>query len=156
MAGSETTLLKLQIPCDTRYVAMVRKSIRCIAESLGFTTSESQDIELAVAEAVSNAIVHGRPTCDCPGVVVRCRTSPSIITIEVEDEGNTEVIPNPAGLPPDSQEHGRGTIIIRQIMDEVKARRTSKGLILRMTKMHRNPSEHRSCNDEPILTHCHA
>lgn len=143
MTASSNPSIYLRIPCNTKHVAMVRKCVRIIAESTGFNPLDCQDIEVAVAEAVTNAIIHGKPDNPAPTVSITCKTKPGYITIEVEDEGNTQCVPNPVGYPPESEEHGRGTLMIRQLMDEVKAKCTDKGLLLRMSKRCRPQSAER-------------
>ena len=55
------TTLEVEIPGDTRYVCLVRKSVKYLAAALGFCGDDLDDIEVATAEAVTNAILHGTP-----------------------------------------------------------------------------------------------
>ena len=81
------------------------------------------EIELALREALVNSIVHGNEEDPQKGVYVKCRcTTDGEISITIEDEGkgfNSDAVPNP--VSPDNLllTHGRGTYLIRTLMDEV-------------------------------------
>ena len=125
--------LELHIPADTRYLSLVRRGVRSLAESVGFAREDVADVELAVSEAVTNSVEHGRsPGCD-PGVVVRCRVCDDFLVVEIEDESHADTIPNRPD-PPHTDERGRGVLMMRALMDECEDSRTDHGIMVRMTK----------------------
>ena len=81
------------------------------------------EIDLALREALVNAIVHGNEEDPQKRVYVKCRcTTEGEISLTVEDEGkgfNSAAVPDP--MSPDNLllTHGRGTYLMRTFMDEV-------------------------------------
>jgi serine/threonine-protein kinase RsbW len=81
------------------------------------------EIDLALREALVNAIVHGNQNDPRERVYVSCRcTRDGEVSITVEDEGNgfrSDAISDPT-LPENKlRSHGRGIYLIRTLMDEV-------------------------------------
>lgn len=125
--------LELHIPADTRYLSLVRRGVRNLAESVGFPREDVADVELAVSEAVTNSVEHGCPLDEDPAVVVRCKVCDSFLVVEVEDDSPAEAIPH-HHEPTSTEEHGRGMLMIRALMDECEDSRTDHGIMVRMTK----------------------
>lgn len=81
------------------------------------------EIELALREALMNAIVHGNQEDPRRRVYIKCRcTTDGEVSITVEDEGHgfeNDTVPDPTS--PDSllRTYGRGIYLIRTLMDEV-------------------------------------
>jgi serine/threonine-protein kinase RsbW len=81
------------------------------------------DVELALREALGNAVLHGNQEQRGTKVHIRCRCWPgSEVTIVVTDEGKGfdygKMVGD--GLPSDSAaEHGRGILLMKSCMDEV-------------------------------------
>ena len=133
MDATRFRALELHIPADTRYISLVRRGVRNLAESAGFPREDVADVELAVSEAVTNSVEHGCTPGDDPAVVVRCKVCESLLVVEVEDDSAVESIPKSAE-PPATEEHGRGMLMIRALMDECEDSRTDHGIKVRMTK----------------------
>lgn len=133
MDETRYTALELHIPADTRYLSLVRRGVRNLAESVGFRREDVADVELAVSEAVTNSVEHGCPPGDDPAVVVRCRVCDDFLVVEVEDESPIDSIPS-CGDPAFTEERGRGMLMIRALMDECEDSRTDHGIKVRMTK----------------------
>ena len=125
--------LELHIPADTRYLSVVRRGVRSLAESMGFAREEVADVELAVSEAVTNSVEHGSAPDGEPAVVVKCRGFDDLLVVEVEDEGCARSIPQGAE-PSLAEERGRGVLMMRALMDECEDSRTDQGIKVRMTK----------------------
>ena len=128
-----STTLELEIPGDVRYVPVVRKSVRFLAAALGFRGDRLDDIEIATAEAVTNAIVHGTPLGLRGRVCVRCRDGPGGLVVEVEDQGNGRIARVGEETEIES-EHGRGMLMIDTLMDDAQVVTDECGTLLRMTK----------------------
>jgi serine/threonine-protein kinase RsbW len=80
-------------------------------------------IDLALREALVNAIVHGNQNDHRKQVYVKCRcTTDGEVSITVEDEGNgfrSDTVSDPT-LPENKlRTHGRGIYLIRMLMDEI-------------------------------------
>lgn len=129
-------MAKFQIPAEARYVALVRKGIRCIAETAAFSEDEAKDIELAVSEAVTNAVRHSRPLRGKGSVAVVCQVQNGTLEVRIRDEGTTAPSTKVCVLPPVFQENGRGTFLMNKLMDRVVTRCTAHGYSVTMTKTH--------------------
>ncbi|MEN6371438.1 MAG: ATP-binding protein [Armatimonadota bacterium] len=125
---------EFQIPAQGKYVALVRKGIRSLAEGAGFDEETCQDIEVAIGEAVTNAVCHGSPTDGSGRVSIRCGIFQSSIEVDVEDNGHAACVPIPKAIVNKNNEHGRGWRIIHSLMDQVSVSCTKKGLLVRMVK----------------------
>jgi serine/threonine-protein kinase RsbW len=81
------------------------------------------EIELALREALVNAIVHGNQNDPRKRVYVNCRcTTDGQVSITVEDEGNGfghDTVPDPTSPENQQRTRGRGIYLIRTLMDEV-------------------------------------
>jgi serine/threonine-protein kinase RsbW len=94
------------------------------------------EIELALREAIANAIVHGNQEDPHKRVYVKCRcTGDGEVSVTVEDEGhgfNHDAVPDPTSPHNRLRTHGRGIYLIRTLMDEVGFEQG--GSVVRMRK----------------------
>lgn len=94
------------------------------------------EIELALREALVNAIVHGNHNDPRKRVYVNCRcTTEGQVSITVEDEGKGfghEIVSDPTSPDNRLRTHGRGIYLIRTLMDEVDFERV--GSVVHMLK----------------------
>jgi len=84
---------------------------------------DNYEIELALREALLNAIVHGNQNDPRKRVYVNCRCmSGRDVSITVEDEGDGfdhGAVPDPTSASHRLRTNGRGIYLIRTLMDEV-------------------------------------
>jgi len=111
------------LPSDVEIISpFVDQLIRFIAKVQPEDES-NYEIELALREALVNAIVHGNQNDPRKRVYVNCRcTSDGDVSITVEDEGNGfehDAIPDPTSPDNRLRTNGRGIYLIRTLMDEV-------------------------------------
>ncbi len=101
---------------------LVDRLMRLIEESQCIPGAEP-DVELALREALDNAVVHGNQEDPETKVHIRCRCEPGKeISIVVTDQGKgfdlRKVVGN--GLTSDpASEHGRGIQLMKAYMDDV-------------------------------------
>ena len=126
--------LELRIPADTRYISLVRRGVRNLAESVGFAREDVADVEVAVSEAVANSVMHGSPDRDGSAVVVKCRAVCNHLVVEIEDQSTAESLPDPPADCSPAEETGRGFLIMRELMDECDNCRTEHGIRVTMSK----------------------
>ncbi len=97
---------------------------------------EEQDVELALREALSNAMLHGNSLEARKVVHVRCCCDPGRgLFIVVRDQGpgfDPNQVPDPLAFENLAAEHGRGIHLMRSAMNEVRFGR--KGTEVRMRK----------------------
>ena len=81
------------------------------------------EIDLALREALVNAIVHGNQEGVHKRVYVKCRcTTNGEVSITVEDEGQgfkSDAVPDPTSPDNCLRTHGRGIHLIKALMDDV-------------------------------------
>ena len=87
------------------------------------TNDNNFEIELALREALVNAVVHGNQENPRKRVYVSCRcTTDGEVSITVEDEGNGfegNSVPDPTSPDNRLRTHGRGIFLIKTLMDDV-------------------------------------
>ena len=96
-----------------RFIAMCRNS-----------EGSDLDIEMALREALANAVVHGNREDPHKRVYVTCRCYPNgEVSITVEDEGHgfdTGTLPDPTAPENRLRTSGRGIYLMKALMDEVR------------------------------------
>ncbi len=95
-------------------------------------------VDMAVREAVTNAVLHGNRQDEGKKVEVSFKSLPDAIEITVRDQGggfNTGNVPDPTDPQNLLKTSGRGILFMRNFMDEVEwSRHPEGGTIVRMTK----------------------
>lgn len=109
-----------------------------VANRLGFGDEALFGIDMAVREAVTNAVMHGNSQDEGKSVEVTFDDSPGELTITVRDEGtgfDPERVADPTAEQNLLKTSGRGILFMRNFMDAVEyARHPKGGTIVRMTK----------------------
>ena len=94
------------------------------------------DVEMALREALANAIVHGNQENPRKRVYVTCRcTTGGDVSITVQDEGqgfDSNALPDPTTPENRLAQHGRGIYLMKTLMDEVRFER--RGSVVYMRK----------------------
>lgn len=127
-------VLEMHIPADARYISLVRRGIRSLAESIGFPREDVADVEVAVSEAVTNSVEHGSTVAHDAAVIVKCRASDDCLVVEVEDQSSMEKLPTYSESIDTACERGRGIMMMRTLMDECEDCRTDHGMRVTMAK----------------------
>jgi serine/threonine-protein kinase RsbW len=94
---------------------LLLRNCGCVCEGVS-------DVEIALREALANAIVHGNHEDRRKHVHVTCRCEPEEVSIAVKDEGNGFDINNvtdPTAPENIRSVHGRGIHLMKALMDEV-------------------------------------
>jgi len=117
-------LLNLSMAATTQSIAAITGAIAEILVNLEIPENKRFEIDLAVQEALANAVVHG---CNGdPSKTIRCRLNKDQqghIVITVTDPGpgfKPETLADPHQPENLYGDHGRGVYLIRQLMDEVQ------------------------------------
>jgi serine/threonine-protein kinase RsbW len=94
------------------------------------------DIEMALLEALANAVIHGNGGNSCKSVYVTCRCyMDGEVSITVRDEGrgfDSSTVPDPTFVENLLFTHGRGIYLMKTLMDEVSFE--EGGSVVRMRK----------------------
>jgi len=132
----QTTELKL--PSRFEAVDQVAAAVAGVVSSLGIDENAAFGIDMAVREAVTNAVLHGNKQDETKFFEVILITSPSTLEIRVHDQGlgfNPELVPDPTEDENILKTSGRGIFFMRNFMDEVDwVIRPEGGTTVRMLK----------------------
>ncbi|WP_373600177.1 ATP-binding protein [Paraclostridium bifermentans] len=124
--------IKMEVTANPEYVSIIRLTVSGIANKIGFSLDDIEDIKVAVSEACTNAIKHSLDE----KFLVQFSVLDNAITIEVEDRGtgyDVESLQEPDLTNP--KESGLGLFIIKTLMDEVSTTSNStEGTRVKMTK----------------------
>jgi len=133
---AETTELSLPSRIDT--VATAAAAVAEFVSRSGITQDAAFGIDMAVREAVTNAVVHGNRQDENKTVEVTLKSSPDAVEISVHDQGagfNPEAVPDPTAEENILKASGRGIFFMRSFMDEVDwLIRPEGGTTVRMLK----------------------
>ena len=124
--------IKMEIPANPDYVSILRLTTSGIANKIGFSMDDIEDMKVAVSEACTNAIKHS----DDKNVSIIFTILENGLEIEIKDNGkgyDVKSIPTPNLTQP--KENGLGLFIIKTLMDDVKVEsKDNEGTIIKMTK----------------------
>lgn len=127
--------IKFRIPSDIKKVKQASQKIQACLDSRNLVQASIFDVQLAVEEAIVNAIRHGNKSQLKKTVHIDCEINDEAIVIAVEDEGqgfDVSNLPDPTAGENLLKPGGRGLLIIRNKMDKVEF--NSKGNKIIMTK----------------------
>lgn len=130
-------ILDFEVPSRPEMIAHVRARVAGFACNLPLSEEDIEDIKLAVGEASSNAIRHGRGLHDTP-MAVKVESKDAAIHISIRDNGygfdpDTVKMPEPGELTLG----GRGIMFMRALMDEVHFRFENPGTRVELVKRFR-------------------
>jgi anti-sigma regulatory factor (Ser/Thr protein kinase) len=127
--------LNFLMPSDPRCLAVVRAAVGELSSLCGLKDEECRGVTLAVDEALANVIRHAYHGNRERPIQVSCRALADRLEFTVVDQGEP---PDPGRLAPhpldDVALSGRGTHIIRTVMDDVSYERVPGGNQLRLSK----------------------
>lgn len=113
---------KLRLPSRIEVVEEVATAIAGIIKSSEFEEEAGFGIDLAVREAVTNAVVHGNNADESKFIEVILKSSQDFIEIIVQDQGagfDPKEVPDPTDEENIMKTDGRGIFFMRNFMDEV-------------------------------------
>lgn len=132
----ETT--ELVLPSRVEAVADAAAAAAEVVKRVEIGDEAAFGIDMAVREAVTNAVLHGNQQDEAKTVEVAFITSSDAIEIIVRDRGvgfDTEHVPDPTDAQNLLKTSGRGIFFMRTFMDEVEwSRHPEGGTVVRMLK----------------------
>jgi anti-sigma regulatory factor (Ser/Thr protein kinase) len=111
----------LLLPCRSESVHTVRALLRRDLERWQVSEEMADSIQLAIAEAVTNAVVNGAWAQRDPVLVMRWSLDEGLFTFSVQDRGpgvDTSMMAMSRRAHP-SQNRGRGLYVMQAVMDRV-------------------------------------
>jgi serine/threonine-protein kinase RsbW len=117
---SETT--ELRFPSRIEAVDEAAAAVSEFVNRLGLSEDVAFGVDMAVREAVTNAVVHGNKLDEAKLVELTLRNSPEVFEIRVHDQGsgfNPNEVPDPTKDENILRTSGRGIFFMRNFMDQV-------------------------------------
>ena len=128
----ERETIKMEVTANPEYVSIIRLTVSGLANKVGFSLDDIEDIKVAVSEACTNAIKHSLDD----KFLVQFTILENGLSIEVQDKGtgyDVESLQEPDLENP--KEGGLWLFIIKTLMDEVNTvSNTDEGTTIKMTK----------------------
>lgn len=136
MAKSHVAM-DVEIPSDVKYIeGVVELATRKCRELRIPTQKCSLNVRVALAEAISNAILRGNGESAKKFVRVRATVSADKVVFDIVDEGDgfdlDEDRPDPTAPENLMSEDGRGLFLMHKLMDDVEQFRDN-GNVVRLT-----------------------
>lgn len=122
------------IPSTPQAVRRVIGRIMGVVRAMECALGELRDIELALQEALTNAIVHGSGGDPKKKIAVCCLCDEAKgILLVVRDYGpgfDPSRVPDPTKADNVFQTHGRGIFLMRRLMDEVRFEKGGRQVVM--------------------------
>lgn len=118
-------------------VNILERIANALARNSGFDEEERYEISVAVREAAANAVLHGNACDRSKKVKVMIATSAKDLLITIADEGlgfNPAAVCDPLTAEGRVASSGRGLLLIRTFMDEVRLRTLGRGTEITLRK----------------------
>jgi serine/threonine-protein kinase RsbW len=132
----ETT--ELVLPSRLEAISAAAEAAADFVRRSGLGEDAAYGVDMAVREAVTNAVLHGNRRDETKPVEVSLRSTPAGIEITVRDRGegfDPEAVPDPTDPQNLLKTNGRGLLFMRTFMDELFwSRHPGGGTVVRMTK----------------------
>jgi serine/threonine-protein kinase RsbW len=114
--------LNRSLPSEVTAISSFVDNFMLLIRKCGSVPEGESDVEIALREALANAIIHGNHENPRKHVHVRCRCKPDEVSIAVKDEGrgfDINKVADPTAPENTGSVHGRGIYLMKALMDEV-------------------------------------
>ncbi len=105
-----------------------------VAEDCCDLSHSRDDLEIALREALANALIHGNQYGDGKRILLRCYAGASTgVLVVVRDEGDgfdPAKVPDPRDPDRMHLHHGRGIFLMRELMDHIEHRKGGREVVL--------------------------
>lgn len=134
--------IEMRVPAKADYVGVIRLSISGIANRMGFSYEDIEDLKVAISEAITNAVTHAYLEEDQGEVTIGFGVYEDRLEVMVADHGGSfklNEIKDGIGPYKDTEsvenlrEGGFGLFLINALMDKVQIN-NNYGVIVLMTK----------------------
>jgi serine/threonine-protein kinase RsbW len=127
--------LRFMMPSDPRFLSIVRAAVDQLGQTYGLTEESCRGVTLAVDEALSNTIRHAYKDRYDQEIELNCHAGDDYLEFTLVDRGEPPDLAKICGQPLDEVSlSGRGTHVIKAIMDETHYERVPEGNQLKLIK----------------------
>ena len=130
----EELRLRLRIPSTRAAIQEAVRTVMKAAAELRCSRSQRADVEIALREALANAVFHGNRGDASKKVSLRCVLSREKgMVVAVRDEGagfDPSEVPDPRTADRLFLHHGRGLLLMRGLMDRIEHRLGGREVVL--------------------------
>jgi serine/threonine-protein kinase RsbW len=133
--GGPCLELERSLPSEVAAISPFVDRLMLLIRKCGCVPQGESDVEIALREALANAIIHGNHENPRKHVHVRCRCKRDEVSIAVKDEGrgfDINKMPDPTAPENTGSVHGRGIYLMKTLMDEVRFE--EGGVVVHMRK----------------------
>jgi serine/threonine-protein kinase RsbW len=127
--------LECSLPSEVTAISPFVDKLMLLLRNCSCVPEGVSDVEIALREALANAIIHGNHEDRRKHVLVTCRCEPDEVSIAVKDEGSgfdINTVPDPTARENIGSVHGRGILVMKALMDEVRFE--EGGIVVHMRK----------------------
>ena len=127
--------LECSLPSEVTAISLFVDKLMLLLRNCSCVPEGASDVEIAVREALANAIIHGNHEDRRKYVHITCRCEPHEVSIAVKDEGkgfDVKNVPDPTAPENIGSVHGRGIHVMKALMDEVRFE--DGGVVVHMRK----------------------
>jgi serine/threonine-protein kinase RsbW len=115
--------IEARMPSEVKAISPLLDQLMHLIEESRCVTGEELSVELALREALNNAVLHGNRLDPSKLVRVYCRCElGKELSVVIKDQGSgfdSSAVPDPSAVENLLAEHGRGIRLMRSQMDEV-------------------------------------
>ncbi|HEY2973813.1 MAG TPA: ATP-binding protein [Pyrinomonadaceae bacterium] len=114
--------IELRLPSRMKAVDEAAAAVAEFMNRLGIAEDVAFGVDMAVREAVTNAVLHGNKLDDAKEVGLKLRNTSEVFEISVHDQGSgfdPNEVPDPTRDENILKTSGRGIFFMRNFMDEV-------------------------------------
>jgi serine/threonine-protein kinase RsbW len=115
--------LECSLPSEVNAISPFVDKLMLLLRNCSCVPEGVRDVEIALREALANAIIHGNHEDRRKHVHVTCRCEPDGVSIAVKDEGSgfdINTVRDPTNRENIESVHGRGILMMKVLMDEVR------------------------------------
>src|ERR1700704_2605295 len=121
--GGPCIELERSLPSEVAAISPFVDKLMLLIRRCGCVPEGDSDVEIALREALANAIIHGNHENPRKHVYVHFRCKPDEVSIAVKDEGrgfDIKQVGDPTVSESTGSVHGRGIYLMKSLMDEVR------------------------------------
>ena len=132
--GGPSIQLEFSLRSEFSAIAPFLETLMRLIRKCRWVPGNEEDIEIALCEALANAVIHGNHEDPRKRVYVGCRGGTDEVSIVVRDEGqgfDIDGVPDPTTPGNIESSHGRGIYLMKNLMDEVRFERGGSVVYMR-------------------------